>query len=134
MNKVFLSFLLAIVGFTSKAQEKQGDRWVDDNLTFQVVKDEIKTEGIFAFCVLDTSRGTCIENLSSGVEVKVFDAQGEEIWEGIATGRSKDLKLPRALPTGKYLTIKAFKPWVTNKSSGTRIYQKKPIEIKYRIK
>ncbi len=116
------------------SQEKIGDKWVDNNLTFDIVSDDIKEKGEFSFCIYDTLRGTCIQNLSTGFEVKAYDGAGNLVWEGIATGTNKSLKLPRSLPTARYITLVAFKPWVANKTSGNLIHQDKPIETKYYIK
>lgn len=133
-SKYQLFLLLITISYLASGQQKVGDKWMDDNLTFDVVEDNVKLKGEFTFCVFDTSRSTCIENLSTGLKVKVFDAEGKQIWEGIASGRSKTLKLPKALPTARYMVLKAFKPWVTNKLTGTLIHQSAPIETKYYIK
>lgn len=133
-GKFLLTILFVILSFLGYSQEKIGDKWVDNNLTFEIVKDNIKKKGEFTFCIFDTLRGSCIQNLSTGIEVKAFDSEGKLIWEGIATGMKKSLKLPRPLPTARYLTLVAFKPWVANKSTGNPIHQDKPIEIKYYIK
>ena len=133
-NKLSLSLLLLMLSISVFGQQKVGDKWVDNNLSFKITEDKVKLKGEFTFCVLDTSRETCIENLSTGIEVKVFSADDKQIWEGIASGRTKSLKLPKALPKARYMTLKAFKPWVTNKLTGNLIHQSAPIEIKYYIK
>lgn len=132
--KFFLSILLLNLSFLGFSQEKIGDKWYDNNLTFDIVSDDIKDKGQFSFCIFDTLRGACIQNLSTGFEVKAYDGSGKMIWEGIATGTNKSLKLPRPLPTARYITLVAFKPWVANKTSGNLIHQDKPIETKYYIK
>ncbi len=113
------------------AQEKVGDRWVDNNLSFEVVKQSIKKDGRLTICILDTTRNACIENLQTGFELKVYDASDKMIWEGIGSGRTKQVTLPQALPTASYITIKAFKPYVTNKRTGNLIHQDKAIESKH---
>lgn len=133
ISKKQLILFFCLSAFLGFAQERIGNKWVDNNLTFDIVDDKIKLKGEFTFCILDTSKSTCIHNLSTGVEVKVYDQSGELIWEGIATGRKKGLKLPKALPNANYLVIKAFKPWVTNRVTGNLIHQSKAIEIKYYI-
>jgi hypothetical protein len=130
MRVTFLIFLLFCVG-AAGAQTQLGDRWVDNNLTIQVKVDRIKTQGQFFICIADTSRGECIENLVSGVEVAVFNAQDKLLWEGIASGRTVGLSLPKPMPNAHYLRIKTFKPWVVNKTTGTRIHQNKRIAVKY---
>ena len=131
-NLLILCSLLFATG--AMAQTKVGDKWVDNNLTIRVVQDDIKKKGEFYYCIADTSRGPCIQNLVTGVEVKVYNAKNEVLWEGIASGRLKGLKLPKAMPTASYIRIKAFKPWVVNKSTGSRIHQDKVIDIKYVVK
>lgn len=133
-GKFLLTILFINLNFFGYSQEKVGDKWVDNNLTFEIVKDNIKTKGEFTFCIFDTLRSSCIQNLSSGLEVKAFDSDGNLIWVGIATGMKKSLKLPKPLPRARYLTLVAFKPWVANKSTGNLIHQDMPIEIKYYIK
>ncbi|HAD96283.1 MAG TPA: hypothetical protein DCG19_02695 [Cryomorphaceae bacterium] len=130
----FVVLTLLTLGYTGYAQEKVGENWVDNNLTFAVTNDQIKGKGVFTFCVMDTTQGYCVENLSTGVEVRVFNRDGKEIWKGIGSGRAKTLKLAKPLPEADYLMIKAFKPHVVNRSTGTLIHQDKPIEIKYYIK
>lgn len=132
--KFLLSILFLNLSFLGFSQEKIGDKWVDNNLTFDIVKDDIKKKGEFSFCIFDTLRATCIQNLSTGIEVKAYDSEGSLIWEGIATGMKKSLKLPRPLPRARFITLVAFKPWVANKTTGNLIHQDKPIEIKYYIK
>jgi hypothetical protein len=134
MYRIYLLFILAGASLFASAQERVGNRWIDNNLVFKVQKDEIKEKGTFMFCILDTTKEACIENLSTGVEVTIYNAEDKEIWTGIASGKTKELQLPRALPTGRYLIIKAFKPWVTNRFTGNRIYQDKAIETKHYIK
>ena len=124
-------FLFLMASTAVWAQEKVGDRWVDNNLTLKVVKESIKKDGVLTLCVADSVRDLCIENLQTGFELKVYDAAGNMLWEGIGSGRTRQVKLPNALPNANYITISAFKPYVTNKSTGNRIHQDKPIQTKY---
>lgn len=113
------------------AQEKVGDHWVDNNLSLKVVSQSIKTDGRLTICVADTSRDLCVENLQTGFEIKAYDASGKMLWEGIGSGRTRQVQLPNPLPNARFITLKAFKPWVTNKRTGNLIHQDKTIEIKY---
>jgi len=126
--------LLFLVQLTLKAQEKLGDRWVDNNLVFEVVDDEVKSKGIFEICIKDTAVGFCVQNLITGVEISVRDANNKEIWKGVGSGITKTLQLKEPMPQAAYLIIKAFKPWVTNRRTGNRIHQDKPLELKYKVK
>ena len=133
MKHTFALLVLIVISISSFGQTKVGDKWMDNNLTFQITYETIRTEGRMDICIADTSRDACIENLQTGFEVKVFDASNTMIWEGIGSGRANMLKLPKALPNASYVSIKAFKPFVVNKRTGTQIFQDKPIEIKYTI-
>lgn len=126
------TFFLLTLSLT--AQTKVGDKWVDNNLTFKVTDDFIKTKGEFYMCIEDQSREVCIENLSSGVEVKIYDQNNELLWEGIASGRRKGMKLPKAYSNAYYITIEAFKAYVVNKSTGNLIHQDEKIKIKHFVK
>jgi hypothetical protein len=131
-NILVLSMLLLTSALS--AQTQVGDKWVDNNLTLKVAYDKIKTQGVFAFCVYQSAEEKCVENLTTGVEIEVQDAQGKVLWKGTAKGHKKSLKLPAAYPNATYLVLRAFKPWVVNKNTGTRIHQEKALEIKYSIK
>lgn len=133
MKKTFALLLLMVSSVSMMAQEKVGDRWVDNNLSFEVVNQSIKKDGKLTICVFDTTRNSCIENLQTGFELKVYDASGNMIWEGIGSGRTKQVTLPKPLPKASYITIKAFKPYVTNKRTGNLIHQDKPIQSKHTL-
>lgn len=129
---ILCTFIFSAAAF---AQSKVGDKWVDNNLTIKVIDDDIKSRGEFYICIADTSRGgPCIENLVTGVEVKIYNAADELLWEGIASGRVKGMKLPAPMPQASYLWIRTFKPYVVNKTSGNYIYQDKHINVRYNIK
>ena len=131
--KHYLIILILSVG-SLKAQEYVNGRWQDDNLTIWIEKDEIRAKGELFYCIADTSRGTCIQNLSSGFELKLYDATGKLIYEGFASGRRRGVKLPQAYPQAREVALKAFKPWVINKSNAVKIHQEKAIEVKYKVK
>jgi hypothetical protein len=130
---LLLLALLFSVGFV-QAQEQVNGRWVDDNLTIWIEQDLIRKQGVLYYCIADTSRGTCIQNLTTGFELKLYDANGEIIYEGFASGRRRGVQLPKSFPKAYEVEIVAFKPWVVNKSSAGRIYQKEAIRVKYRVK
>lgn len=134
MIKRLLVFALLSIGYNGLAQEKVGDRWVDNNLTLSVTDDQIKTSGVFTLCVMDSTTNYCVENLVTGVEVEIYNEQDEILWKGIGSGRTKRMKLIAAMPDAHYMLVRAFKSWVVNKSSGNSIHQDKRIEIKYFVK
>lgn len=135
MKQTFALLVLIVSAVSTFGQTKVGDQWVDNNLSFEITYEDVREKGRIDVCIVDTSRATtCIENLQSGFEVKVYDASDKMLWEGIGSGRTNMLQLPNPLPEANYFTIKAFKPYVTNKSTRTRIHQEKPIEIKYTLR
>ena len=135
MKQTFALLVFIVSTISALGQTKVGEKWIDNNLTFQVTFDDVRANGRMDICIVDTSRGdACIENLQSGFEVKVYDASDNMLWEGIGSGRSNMLKLPKAMPEAKYVTIKAFKPYVINKRTSTRIHQDEPMEIKYKLR
>lgn len=125
--------IMLLITSALSAQTLIGDKWVDNELALKVDYDKIKTTGIFSFCVYQPVEEKCIENLITGVEIEVQDAAGKILWKGTAKGHKSSLKLPAAYPNAAFLVLKAFKPWVVNKNTGTRIHQEKPLEIKYSI-
>jgi len=116
------------------AQERVNGRWVDNNLTIWIEQDLIRKQGALYYCVADTSRGVCIQNLSTGFELKLYDAQGKLIYEGFASGRRRGVKLPKPFPNAYEVEIIAFKPYVINRSTASRIHQAEKIRVKYRVK
>jgi len=134
MKNIFALLLLCTTSVLTFGQTQVGEKWVDNNLTFQITYEDIKGQGRMDICIADTSRGdACIENLQSGFEVKVYDTESNLLWEGIGSGRSSMLKLPKAMPEASYVTIKAFKPYVVNKRTSTLIHQDENIQIKHKL-
>lgn len=134
LKLVFITFLSLWFAHSLWAQQKVGDRWVDDGLQLVVVDDQLKASGSFSICIQDTVNDFCIENLTTGVTVWVYSASDEILWEGIASGRTPRLVLPRSMPDAHYLVVEAFKPFVINKLTATRIHQSEPLRTKYYIK
>lgn len=134
MKNYLLIFCIALMSTTLSAQEKINGRWVDNNLTIWLEEDQVRSQGVLYYCVADTSRGVCIQNLSTGFELKLYDAQGQMIYEGFASGRRRGVKLPQAFPKAYEVEIIAFKPFVVNKSTASRIYQDERIRVKYKLK
>ncbi len=128
---LFLSLIWSTCGLI--AQEKINGRWVDNNLTIWIEQDLIRVKGALYYCVADTSRDVCIRNLSTGFELKLFDANGKMIYEGFASGRRRGVKLPQPFPNAYEVELKAFKPWVINKSTASKIHQAEAIRVKYRV-
>lgn len=134
MQTLLLVVMVCSSTFLTAQPEEVGDSLVDNNLTMRLVDDKIKRHGEFTICIGDTAGGPCIQNLVTGLKIKVWDASGELLWEGKATGRLKSMRLPRAMPRAARLELEAFKPYVVNKSTGTRIHQDEKIHVKHAVK
>lgn len=130
----YLLIFVCVSSFALSAQTKVGEEWVDNNLELQVEYDDIKKTGIFAICIYNTERKECIENLSTGFEIELLTGGGEVLWKGTSMGRKKKLKLPQAFAGAAVLKLTAFKPYVVNKNTGTRIHQDKKLQVTYTIK
>lgn len=126
--------VICMLSLEALAQTKVGDKWVDKDLTLMLVNQNIRSKGEFYVCVWDSARSVCIENLVTGFEIEIMDQNGKVLYQGTASGRRKGLRLPEPLPTAGSIKLKAFKPWVINKSTGTYIYQEDRITVKYPIK
>ena len=77
------TLLCLLIGVSINAQpvQQQSDRLVDNNLKFKVITERVHTRGMMEVCISDTSEN-CIDNLLSGYVVRIFDADGNEIWMG----------------------------------------------------
>ncbi len=124
--------VLIIASGSIFGQIKVGDKWVDNNLTFMIIEEDIRTAGTMAVCISDTS-SNCISNLQSGFEIRFYDAADQQIWAGKTAGRSELLEFPAPMESASYVVLKAFKPFVLNVATGTLIHQDKPIELKYKL-
>ncbi len=112
-------------------QEQRGDTLYDNNLVFKVVEDMIVRRGILEICIYDSKREICVENLITGYEIRVYDRNGQEIWNSLWTGRNKRMKFKNPIREAHYVVIKANRPLVINVLTGTRIYQDQPMELKF---
>lgn len=112
--------------------EAGADSLVDNQLRFMVESERIRARGMMKVCISDTS-GRCIDNLQSGFVIKVYDATGEVLWTGKTAGRENMLKFPQRFQEAAWITLEAFKPFVLNTYTGSRIYQDKPLFLKYNL-
>lgn len=115
------------------SQKLENGKWVDDNLTFKILYENIRKTGELHLCIANTENDLCVGNLMTPFEVFVFDRKDSLIWSSIWTGTNMNLKFKKRLPTAAKVHIKAKGPFVINKLTTTRIYQKKPLELLYII-
>ena len=127
--------LFLLTGFAIQAQEQHEDgTWWDNNLEFHVKQDLLKKFGELEICIYHKENEMCVENLMTTYEVRIFDANNKEIWNSLWTGKDMYMYFSEEFPTAHYIVIKALRPFVINKLTGTRIYQDKAMELKYYVK
>jgi hypothetical protein len=134
MIKYITAGFFIFFAFEIAAQEMRADStWWDNNLQFKVMRDQMRSRSELEICIYHTTRGACIENLVTGFEVRIYDAAGKELWNSLWTGKNKNIKFKKKFPTASYVVIKATRPFVINELSTNRIYQDKPLELKYKL-
>ena len=114
------------------AQTKLADgTWQDLSLELGLRAEAIRESGVLRLCV--AKEGQCIENLTLGFMVRVYDKSGKEIWNSLWTGRTLDLKFKSPLPEAHKVWVEATSPNVVNKRSGTRIATGKPLKLEFTL-
>ena len=134
MKQVFLVLCLVVSASLYSQEQHEDGTWWDNNLEFQVKKDLIKQFGELEICIFDSKRELCVENLMTRYEVRIYNAANEEIWNSLWSGKNMNMTFSKELPEASYIVIKAMKPFVINKLTGTRIHMDKPMELKYMVK
>lgn len=130
--KIAFLFLIAqTIAPSLWAQQEVDGEWVDDELEWVVVNEAVRQNGTLRLCIANANDHRCIENLFTAFEIRVFDAQGEEIWNGLWMGEKKAIRFRKALPDAHRMEIKATKPFVINWVTGTKIHQTKPLVATY---
>ncbi len=134
MRRILVVLALLLAGNLVAQEQHEDGTWWDNNLEFKVKKDLIKKFGELEICIYDTKRELCVENLMTAYEVRIYNAANEEIWNSLWTGKDMDMAFSKEFPEATYVVIKAIKPFVINKLTGTRIHMDKPMELKYTLK
>ena len=131
MKTLLIAFAL-LCSRGAGAQTKLADgTWQDLGLELGLRAEAIRETGVLRLCV--AKEGQCIENLTLGFMVRVYDKSGKEIWNSLWTGRTLDLKFKRPLPEAQKVWVEATSPSVVNKLSGTRINTGKPLKLEFTI-
>jgi hypothetical protein len=131
MKTLLIAFAL-LCSLGSGAQTKLADgTWQDLGLELGLRAEAIRESGVLRLCV--AKEGQCIENLTLGFMVRVYDKAGKEIWNSLWTGRTLDLKFKSPLPEAHKVLVEATSPNVVNKLSGTRIATGKPLKLEFTV-
>ena len=113
------------------AQEEVDGKWVDNNLELVLIQESIRTDGRLTYCIGQIDQERCVENVFTGMEIRVFDSSGKEIWNGLWTGKEKSIRFRKALPEAHRLEFRATRSFVINWMTGTRIHQDEPMKMTY---
>jgi hypothetical protein len=131
MKTLLIAFAL-LCSLGAGAQTKLADgSWQDLGLELGLRAEAIRESGVLRLCV--AKEGQCIENLTLGFMVRVYDKAGKEIWNSLWTGRTLDLKFKSPLPEAHKVWVEATSPNVVNKLSGTRIATGKPLKLEFTL-
>jgi hypothetical protein len=130
--KTLLIAVALLCSLGAGAQTKLADgTWQDLSLELGLRAEAIRESGVLRLCV--AKEGQCIENLTLGFMVRVYDKAGKEIWNSLWTGRTLDLKFKSPLPEAHKVLVEATSPNVVNKLSGTRIATGKPLKLEFTL-
>jgi hypothetical protein len=130
--KTLLIAVALLCSLGAGAQTKLADgTWQDLGLELGLRAEAIRESGVLRLCV--AKEGQCIENLTLGFMVRVYDNAGKEIWNSLWTGRTLDLKFKRPVPEAHKVWVEATSPNVVNKLSGTRIATGKPLKLEFTV-
>ncbi|MEN9431483.1 MAG: hypothetical protein RL206_402 [Bacteroidota bacterium] len=128
--KTLVTSLLLALAFAAGAQTRLPNGSVQDlTLELGVRAEAIKQSGILRLCV--AKEGQCIENLTLGFTVRVYDVKGVEVWNSMWTGRSLDLKFKKPVPTAHKVVVEATSAQVVNKLTGNPISTGKPLKLEF---
>lgn len=128
--KTFATSLLLILALAAGAQTRQPNGMAQDlTLELGVRAEAIKESGILRLCV--AKEGQCIENLTLGFTVRMYDANGVEVWNSIWTGRTLDLKFKKPVPTAHKVVVEATSAHVVNKLTGNPISTGTPLKLEF---
>ena len=131
MKTLLIAFAL-LCSLGSGAQTKLADgSWQDLGLELGLRAEAIRESGVLRLCV--AKEGQCIENLTLGFMVRVYDKAGKEIWNSLWTGRTLDITFKKPLPEAHKVWIEATSASVVNKLSGTRIATGKPLKLEFTV-
>lgn len=128
--KTFATTLLLVLALAAGAQTRQPNRTAQDlTLELGVRAEAIKESGILRLCV--AKDGQCIENLTLGFTVRMYDANGVEVWNSIWTGRTLNLKFKKPIPTAHKVVVEATSAQVVNKLTGNPISTGTPLKLEF---
>lgn len=127
MKQLILTLCL-LGGWASAAQTRLPDgTWEDRDLAFLLLDESVRADGALSLCIAKEDQ--CIQNLTVGFTVRVFDRAGKEIWNSVWTGRTMDIQFSKPLPQAARLEIEASGNFVVNRTTANRISTREPLTL-----
>jgi hypothetical protein len=89
--KKYLLLLFSVLSVASVAQTRLADgSWEDKDVALGMISESVRVDGRLTLCIAKEDQ--CIDNLTIGFTVRVFDAAGKEIWNSVWSGKTMGIQ------------------------------------------
>ena len=126
--KKYLLLLFSVLSVASVAQTRLVDgSWEDKDVALGMISESVRVDGRLTLCIAKEDQ--CIDNLTIGFTVRVFDAAGKEIWNSVWSGKTMEIQFSKPLPTAARIDILAAGDFVINRTTANRISTGNPLSL-----
>ncbi|KRO84056.1 MAG: hypothetical protein ABR87_05820 [Cryomorphaceae bacterium BACL7 MAG-121220-bin83] len=126
--KKYLLLLFSVLSVASVAQTRLADgSWEDKDVALGMISESVRVDGRLTLCIAKEDQ--CIDNLTIGFTVRVFDAAGKEIWNSVWSGKTMGIQFSKPLPTAARIDILAAGDFVINRTTANRISTGNPLSL-----
>ena len=126
--KKYLLLLFSVLSVASVAQTRLADgSWEDKDVALGMISESVRVDGRLTLCIAKEDQ--CIDNLTIGFTVRVFDAAGKEIWNSVWSGKTMEIQFSKPLPTAARIYILAAGDFVINRTTANRISTGNPLSL-----
>ena len=126
--KKYLLLLFSVLSVASVAQTRLADgSWEDKDVALGMISESVRVDGRLTLCIAKEDQ--CIDNLTIGFTVRVFDAAGKEIWNSVWSGKTMEIQFSKHLPTAARIDILAAGDFVINRTTANRISTGNPLSL-----
>ncbi|HAB31367.1 MAG TPA: hypothetical protein DCL07_05080 [Cryomorphaceae bacterium] len=126
--KKYLLLLFSVLSVASVAQTRLADgSWEDKDVALGMISESVRVDGRLTLCIAKEDQ--CIDNLTIGFTVRVFDAAGKEIWNSVWSGKTMEIQFSKPLPTAARIDILAAGDFVINRTTANRISTGNPLSL-----
>ena len=126
--KKYLLLLFSVLSVASVAQTRLADgSWEDKDVALGMISESVRVDGRLTLCIAKEDQ--CIDNLTIGFTVRVFDAAGKEIWNYVWSGKTMEIQFSKPLPTAARIDILAAGDFVINRTTANRISTGNPLSL-----